>query len=550
MRNDNDIRIYANHGTPSAGIIGANTNRSSCIGINPQSVAGIAGGWGPSNGSQDEGLGVSLWGFVIFGKDQPDPDDYGTVALAACAIHEASAATFDGNYGYGMDILNNSWHVFDVDVSALPCMSLRSAINDAYEHGVSFVAARGNNNVDVPEYPACFDATWVVNVGGSQQNKDKHETSSYAGNIDLLAPFGESRTSEPDEQKTIYTTAKTTSTNRNTYQYFDGTSAAAPHATGVIALLRSHLAEPLDPEDYEGMLKASSMDRNPNTSSDPRYEFGYDEQSGWGHLQANQLFTMLKQEGYTISNFTHVGPVTYGNWTDEEDYFFSNQGVTTKLLGEGTYKVRRREVTADFNLSTYGAWDNGEEVYVWGRGGSKSTGGFSAANPNYQTRWTEVTSGEGGNHYVAGILHAHSNACTARTFQYDVNKFNEQTESWENIGHYPKDEDIAFHLTVLGIPLVTSVRISDYFDNEYSCRVVPNPARDQATMHISISDPMLIQMSIVNALGEKLLEPAEQKLEAGVHEISINLGSLASGTYYCRMEIEGSLVIRPIIITR
>lgn len=83
-------------------------------------------------------------------------------------------------------------------------------------------AAAGNENNEVPYYPASYQ--YVLNVGGLQQTNIKSPSSSWGGQLDLVA-YGSS----------IYS-----AWNPNTYTTSGGTSAATPMVSAAGALLRSY----------------------------------------------------------------------------------------------------------------------------------------------------------------------------------------------------------------------------------------------------------------------------------------------------------------------
>jgi Subtilase family len=206
------------HGTNCAGIIGAMRN-------NQIGIAGIAGG---NHVLRD--TGVSLYSFGIFKNDSTAA----TTQTIANAIYEGASSTY-----YGLQLQNHSW-----SMPSAP-EALRKSIKFAYANNCILVASRGNNGVFEPRYPACFKDEWVLNIGAAgndghfktQQNGfiDNDWQSSYGHNVDIIAP---------GSADNIYTTNGPTHSNRcgsspDEYACFRGTSAAAPHVSGSIALMLS-----------------------------------------------------------------------------------------------------------------------------------------------------------------------------------------------------------------------------------------------------------------------------------------------------------------------
>ena len=182
------------HGTAVAGIIGA-------IGDNGVGVAGVA------------------WNIRMASLKVLDErgDGYSSAALAA--INYASSA--------GIPILNMSigWQRLNTDTYDV---ALEECIEDF--PGL-IVCSAGNDslNMDTDNYydgcPAEYDAPNLICVGAYTENDTRYYTSNTGSvSVDLFAPG-----------KKIYTTYPTS----GYYSSFAETSAAAPHVTGVAALLLS-----------------------------------------------------------------------------------------------------------------------------------------------------------------------------------------------------------------------------------------------------------------------------------------------------------------------
>jgi subtilisin family serine protease len=101
---------------------------------------------------------------------------------------------------------------------------IRNAIVNATGANVVVVFAAGNSNrnTDVtPEYPGVYPQ--VIAVAAIDQNGLRAGFSNFGSNVDVCAPGVNIYSSLPEE----------------TYGFLDGTSMAAPHVTGLAALVWS-----------------------------------------------------------------------------------------------------------------------------------------------------------------------------------------------------------------------------------------------------------------------------------------------------------------------
>jgi len=103
-----------------------------------------------------------------------------------------------------------------------------------------FVWSAGNNGDNVDNYTdiAKFKIDNLISVGGIDRDGNRSvwsdtKSSNYGKNVDIFAPGGKGV--EESYVENIVTTSKT----NNGYRAFCGTSAAAPHVSGVAALIYS-----------------------------------------------------------------------------------------------------------------------------------------------------------------------------------------------------------------------------------------------------------------------------------------------------------------------
>lgn len=211
------------HGTHVAGTVGARNN-------NGIGVAGVAGG----NGAADSG--VRLMSCQIFrGKDEQGD--------AAAAIKYAA--------DNGAVICQNSWGYSSTSgVTAMPKL-LKEAVdyfikmagcdangqqraNSPMKGGVVIFAA-GNENKDFAAYPACYPP--AVSVSAMAWNFAKASYSNYADWVTIMAPGGD-QDRFGTEGGILSTVPK--SKVPSGYAYFQGTSMACPHVSGIAALIASY----------------------------------------------------------------------------------------------------------------------------------------------------------------------------------------------------------------------------------------------------------------------------------------------------------------------
>ena len=138
-----------------------------------------------------------------------------------------------------------------------PSDLLHSAVDYAHNHGALVIAATGNSGGAVL-YPAAYDP--VLAVAATDENDQRPAFSNFGTQVDLAAPG-----------TNIYSTWYLSN-----YFTKSGTSMAAPHVSGVAALLWS-LKPNLTADAIANALLHSSVDIGPA---------GVDNYTGWGRLSA------------------------------------------------------------------------------------------------------------------------------------------------------------------------------------------------------------------------------------------------------------------------
>jgi subtilisin family serine protease len=164
-------------------------------------VAGTIGAKG-NNGIGTVGM---CWDVSLMAVKAFDEQGNGTVAEAIEAIHYAVEN--------GARIINASWGLDERS------RALEEATQFAAEAGVLIVAAAGNSRWETPSYPASFET--VLSVGATDAKDARADFSNFGAYVDVAAPGVNIISTLPE----------------NSYGFLSGTSMAAPHVSGMAALV-------------------------------------------------------------------------------------------------------------------------------------------------------------------------------------------------------------------------------------------------------------------------------------------------------------------------
>lgn len=169
-----------------------------------------------------------------------------------------------------------------------PSSVLESAVNYAYERGVTVVAAAGNSGGPGLIYPAAYEN--AIAVGAVRYDETRSYYSSYGTGLDVVAPGGDIYADQNNDGYGDGVLQQTFDPNSYDYTHFayvfyQGTSMAAPHVSGTAALLIAH-GNATSPDEVRAAIESTAKDLGPA---------GWDAEHGYGLIQAHEA--LLFQEG-------------------------------------------------------------------------------------------------------------------------------------------------------------------------------------------------------------------------------------------------------------
>ena len=162
----------------------------------------------------------------------------------------------------GADVVNNSWGC------ETPCPSnpfAEDAVRTAYNLGAMVVFAAGNDNADVADYSP-QNMTETIAVAASNYLDQRASFSNYGPLIDITAPG---------------VGILSLRVNSTGYSVYSGTSMAAPHVSGLVALLL----------DSDPMLDQLQIKQRLYDSADDLGAAGFDPLFGFGRINAIKTLT-------------------------------------------------------------------------------------------------------------------------------------------------------------------------------------------------------------------------------------------------------------------
>jgi serine protease len=172
-----------------------------------------------------------------------------------------------------------------------PSRTLENAVKYAYNKGVTIVASAGNDGKEGIGYPAAYKE--CIAVGATRYDEKTTYYSNYGSEIDIVAPGGDVTVDQNGDgygdgvfQQTFNPDTKDPTDFG--FWFFQGTSMAAPHVSGVSALVIAKFGD-IGPDNVRQKLQTTAEDHG---------AAGWDKYYGWGIVDA---YKALSQPPHTVT---------------------------------------------------------------------------------------------------------------------------------------------------------------------------------------------------------------------------------------------------------
>jgi len=312
---------------------------------------------GPDNNPSDPGnsVGGSVYhGTHVAGTVAAVDNERGGIGVAFSSTLVPVRVLGEGGTGSSADLLNAlNWvaggetgpiraDIVNLSLGGLPFIrELQDAINLGTGRGAIYVAAAGNAASSSPSYPAAFNNVFAVSAVDGAGVLSSY--SNFGSWVDLAAPGGDaSRDGNADGRGDLVSSTSAAvidGTLTATYAGLQGTSMAAPHVSGVFALMKNENAS-LDYADINSLLQTGNL--TVSSCDNPCRN----DELGWGLMDAAK--SVVAASGTPVTDLLTASPSIVALST--EGAFSAT--VALEVYGDSPSDV---DIT-DVALETEAAW--------------------------------------------------------------------------------------------------------------------------------------------------------------------------------------------------
>ena len=78
----------------------------------------------------------------------------------------------------------------------------------------------------------------------------------------------------------------------------------------------------------------------------------------------------------------------------------------------------------------------------------------------------------------------------------------------------------------------------------------PNPFNPQTTIRFTIAQSGRVKLTVFNVLGQKVKTLIDDPMQAGAHQVTFDGRNLASGIYWYRLQANGRVKVRKMVLLK
>ncbi len=316
-----------------------------------------------SHPNDDAGHGTHVTGTIA----QTTNNSLGVAGIAFdCSIMPVKVLNADGSGTYQQIAdgvywaVDNGAEVINASLGGSSSSStMYNAVRYAYDRGVVFVAATGNDNSAFLSYPAAYDE--CIAVGAVDINKKRAPYSNYGTGMELMAPGGNTSEDENGDGYADGVLQLTFSGGDPTnwaYWFWQGTSMATPHVTGLIALILSGWSA--SGIENSGTSRIENIREILHSTAEELGGAGYDTVYGYGLIDAAAALVAVAPD--LTGLIVYPNPVEPAEGHTEVTFEVLTEEVTIRIFTLSGELVRKVELSYQYSWSWNLKNEQGEDA--------------------------------------------------------------------------------------------------------------------------------------------------------------------------------------------
>lgn len=447
-----------------------------------------------SDPMDDNGHGTHVAGIIA-----AEDNGIGVVGVAPEASLYAVKVLDENGSGYVSDVIagiewciNNGIQIINMSFgSDLDSQALHDACDKAYERGILLVAAAGNDGNppgkgDNVDYPARYDS--VIAVAATDINDERARWSSTGPQVELAAPGVNILSTYLGEE----------------YKELSGTSMAAPHVTGVAALVIA-----------SGVASGASAVRNQlDTTAEDLGPAGRDTKYGYGLVNAANAVGISPPP--SSGGIMHVASI---------DMDLKERSAGPNLFVSAVATVALSD-------------DSGNPVE-----GATVYGHWSGATTDTDSGITDA------NGIVTVESDSIKNPDPGTTFTFTVDDVTKEGWTYDpTVGETSDSISVSSTNTSLSAENQTTVKFSVHQN-------YPNPFNPQTTIEYDIPEDCHVTLKIYNMAGELVRTLVNEYQTAGHYSVIWHGDNdqgeeVASGVYFYQLQAGNRVATRKMVVLK